>query len=115
MFDVPFEESEKIYHAFVLGLLVGLKDRYTIKSNREAGLGRYDVMLFPKNTQELGIVMEFKKVSPSEDLEQAAETALQQIDEKKYAHELISYGVSRVLTLGLAFKGKQVFVKSRSF
>ena len=113
VFDVPYEESEKIYHAFVLGLLVGLKDSYTIKSNREGGLGRYDVMLFPKNTQELGIVMEFKKVAPSEDLEQAAEAALQQIEEKKYAQELIAYGVSHVLSLGLAFKGKQVLVKSR--
>ena len=115
VFDVPFEESEKIYHAFVLGLLVGLKDTYTVKSNREGGLGRYDVMLFPKNPQELGIVIEFKKVAPSDDLEQAATAALQQIAEKKYAQELIAYGVSRILSLGIAFKGKQVFIKSELY
>ncbi len=49
VFDVPSEDSEKIYHAFVLGMLVGLKDQYEVKSNRESGFGRYDVMLIPKN------------------------------------------------------------------
>src|SRR5207245_1064737 len=65
VFDVPAEESEKIYHAFVLGLLIGLKGRYDVKSNRESGYGRYDVMLIPKNSKDLGLVMEFKKVDPS--------------------------------------------------
>ncbi|MBS0622137.1 MAG: AAA family ATPase [Verrucomicrobia bacterium] len=112
VFDVPAEESEKIYHAFVLGLLIGLKDRYTIKSNREGGFGRYDVMLFPKNPQGLGIVMEFKKAGRSESLEQAAEAALQQIAEKQYAQELQEQKVSRILCLGLAFKGKEVHIES---
>lgn len=115
VFDVPAEESEKIYHAFVLGMLVGLKDRYELKSNRESGLGRYDVMLIPRNIHDLGIVMEFKKVSRFEeiDLEAAAASALKQIEDKQYGQELIDRGVSRILYLGFAFKGKQILIHSK--
>ncbi len=62
-FDVSADEPEKIYHSFVLGMLIGLKDRYEVKSNRESGYGRYDVMLIPKNPQDLGVVFEFKKLA----------------------------------------------------
>ena len=64
--DVPQADSEKIYHAFVLGLLIGLKGSYDVKFNRESGYGRYDVMLIHKNIQDLGIVMEFKKAGTSD-------------------------------------------------
>jgi hypothetical protein len=69
-------------------------------------------MLFPKNIQELGIVMEFKKVdiSDEESLELAAQSAIQQIEEKKYAQELLDRGIDRILYLGFAFKGKRVFI-----
>lgn len=114
IFDVPAEESEKIYHAFVLGMLIGLKDRYEVKSNRENGLGRYDVMLIPKNTNDLGIVMEFKKVGRFEeaDLETAVLSALQQIKDRQYAQELLDRGIGRILYLGFAFKGKEVLIRS---
>ncbi|MBA4146385.1 MAG: hypothetical protein C0523_11510 [Cytophaga sp.] len=115
VFDVPSEESEKIYHAFVLGILIGLKDHYEVKSNRESGLGRYDVMLIPKNTKDLGIVMEFKKIGLFEktNLETAVNSALKQIEDKHYAQELLDRGVSRILYLGLAFEGKQVLIRSK--
>ncbi len=115
VFDVPAEDSEKIYHAFVLGMLVGLKDAYEVKSNRESGLGRYDVMLIPANTHDLGIIMEFKKVGRFEELEleAAAVSALKQIEEKQYAQELLDRGVRRILSLGFAFKGKQVLIRSK--
>ncbi|MBS0621602.1 MAG: AAA family ATPase [Verrucomicrobia bacterium] len=113
VFDVPADASEKIYHAFVLGMLIGLKGRYDVKSNRESGLGRYDVMLFPKNPQGLGIIMEFKKVGRFEniDLETAVNSAMQQIHEKKYALELEERGVKRILYLAFAFEGKNVLIK----
>jgi hypothetical protein len=78
VFDVPSEDSEKIYHGFILGMLIGLKDRYEVKSNRESGLGRYDFMLIPKNPSDLGVVMEFKKIGRFEKttLEAAVESAL---------------------------------------
>ena len=87
VFDVASDEPEKIYHALVLGMLIGLKDRYVVKSNRESGYGRYDVMLIPKDPKELGIILEFKKVGRFEetDLETAVASALKQIEDKHYA------------------------------
>lgn len=114
-FDIPREESEKIYHMFVLGMLVGLRDQYIVKSNRESGEGRYDVMLIPKNPKDLGIVMEFKKTESADpiSLSTAVEQALRQIEEKKYHQELLDHGISRILYLGFAFKGKEVQIGSK--
>jgi hypothetical protein len=115
VFDVSEEQPERVYHAFILGVLIGLKDRYEVRSNRESGLGRYDVTLFPKNANDLGIVMEFKKIDRFEksDLETAVESALKQIEEKQYATELLARGVKRCLLIGLAFEGKNVLIKTR--
>ena len=115
VFDVPAVDSEKIYHGFILGMLIGLSDRYEVKSNRESGLGRYDVMLIPKNPNDLGIVMEFKKVGRFEKttLEAAVESALKQIEDRHYAQELIDRGIKRILFLGFAFEGKEVLIRSK--
>lgn len=112
VFDIPFDESEKIYHAFVLGMLVGLKDKYDVRSNRESGYGRYDVVLFPKNSRDLGIIMEFKKAEENEEknLEKVAKSAIKQIEEKKYSQELLDRGVHRILQIGFAFSGKKVVI-----
>ena len=115
VFDLPAGESEKIYHAFVLGMLIGLKDRYTVKSNRESGFGRYDVMLIPKNPDDLGIIMEFKKIGTFNKmhLETAVLLALKQIEDKHYAQELLDCGVHRILYVGLAFEGKNVLIRHK--
>jgi hypothetical protein len=115
VFDFAAEEPEKIYHAFILGLLIGLEGQYEVKSNRESGYGRYDVMLIPKNPKDLGLILEFKKVGRFEtsDLETAADSAPKQIEDKKYAQELFDRGVTRVLCLGLAFLGKQVLIREK--
>ncbi|MCX6990580.1 MAG: AAA family ATPase [Chlamydiae bacterium] len=115
VFDVPFDESEKVYHAFVLGMLVGLKGKYDVKSNRESGFGRYDVMIIPENPHDLGIIMEFKKdnTSGKANLELVAKSAILQIEEKKYAAELLDRGVRRILYLGFAFSGKNVFIEHK--
>ncbi len=114
-FDIPFEESEKIYHMFVLGMLVGLQDHYIIKSNKESGLGRYDVMLIPKNPKDLGVIMEFKKTESADplSLDATVASALRQIEDRKYAQELLDHGISRILYLGFAFKGKRVLIGSK--
>ncbi|MBF8263194.1 MAG: AAA-ATPase fused to superfamily nuclease [Parachlamydiales bacterium] len=111
-FDASGSEPEKIYHAFVLGMLIGLKDQYEVKSNRESGLGRYDVMLIPKNKHDLGIVMEFKKIGPFKkmDMMTAANSALLQIEEKKYASELLDRNIVRILYLAIVFEGKNVLI-----
>lgn len=112
-FDLNADEPEKSYHLFILGLLVLLSDTYEVKSNRESGLGRYDIMLIPRKAQKLGIIIEFKKVWPyrNETLEEAADAALKQIQERHYAQELKSRGIADILFLGIAFQGKKVLVK----
>jgi hypothetical protein len=114
-FDISGEESEKVYHAFVLGMLVSLEEDYEVKSNRESGYGRYDVMLIPKDKSKNGIIFEFKKINKykNESLEKACDVALKQVKEKKYRQELIDRGIQNIIELGVAFEGKNVMVKVR--
>ena len=89
----PSEKSqpERFYHGFVLGLLVELRDRYQIRSNRESGYGRYDVMLTPVTEVDDAIVIEFKVHEPDEEetLKDTVRAALEQITEKNYDAELL--------------------------
>jgi Predicted AAA-ATPase/PD-(D/E)XK nuclease superfamily len=111
VFDASGKEPEKFYHGFVLGLIVSLSDTHEVQSNRESGYGRYDVILIPKDPEQLGIILEFKTVtSEKEDLEQAAQQAVQQITDRQYETVLIQKGIHRILKLGLAFHGKTVAV-----
>ena len=108
-----WEQAERFYHGFVLGLIVELAEDYTIRSNRESGLGRYDVLLYPKTGKD-GIIIEFKAVreEKNETLESAVNMALQQIEEKHYEQELISAGVpsQHIRKYGFAFEGKNVLI-----
>lgn len=111
-FDVSGKESENFYHAFVLGLLVVLRETHHIKSNRENGYGRYDVMIIPKDKSKLGIVMEFKKCKRTKGLEVALENALNQIRDKNYKQELNENGVYNIMNIAIAFSGKQFAIKA---
>jgi len=114
-YDLSEDEPEKIYHALVLGMLVFLRETHEIKSNRESGYGRYDVLVIPKNSKELGIVIEFKVFNSSQNknLAAAAESGLKQIKEKKYSQELHQRGIKKVLAICMAFRGKQLFIKHK--
>jgi hypothetical protein len=111
--DVTKNTAESFYHAFVLGMIVGLDKTHEIKSNREAGTGRYDVMIVPRDNKDIGIIMEFKKRRPKEDadLEDAAINALEQIEEKKYEVELRERGIKNIKKLAIVFEGKDSLVK----
>src|SRR3990167_9483514 len=111
-FDTTGRNPEKFYHGLVLGMLIQLKDTYLVQSNRESGLGRYDVMLIPHDLARPAIIMEFKVTQKSETLETAAQNALTQIHTKNYAATLHQRGITRILVMGLAFQGKQVHVQS---
>ncbi len=85
-----------------------------MQSNRESGFGRYDVMLIPRDTTQLGIVIEFKSMRDAKtDLITAARQALQQIIDRRYSEVLKNHGISRILELGLVFYGKNVEVIAR--
>lgn len=107
-------QPERFYHGFVLGLLIELRDRYEVCSNRESGYGRYDVMLVPRFKKDEAIVMEFKVHDPEEEgsLQDTVKAALQQIREKNYDAELQDRGISqgRIRHYGFAFEGKKVLI-----
>lgn len=107
-------EPERFYHGFVLGLMVELKNRYVITSNRESGFGRYDVVLEPISDSDNAFIIEFK-VFDSRKEKELADTltnALQQIEEKKYEAALTARGIAadRIRKYGFVFSGKQVLI-----
>ncbi|HLP61146.1 MAG TPA: AAA family ATPase, partial [Candidatus Deferrimicrobium sp.] len=106
-------EPERVYHALVTGLLVWLWETHEIKSNRESGFGRYDIMIIPKDPSLLGYVIEFKAVDDdiNETVPAAVEAAFKQIDSKEYETELIERGIRNIKKLAIVFSGKRVFVK----
>ena len=119
-FDVGGEtseslEPERFYHGFVLGLMAERAECYQIRSNRESGFGRYDVMMIPKNREKYpAIIIEFKVCSRAkkETLEDAVQEALKQIVDKKYDAELVALGVPKeqIRHYGFAFAGKKVLI-----
>lgn len=115
--DGPKERTpENFYHGLVLGLIVSLRDRYRIVSNRESGRGRYDIAIYPLQENTDAFIMEFKVQDRKKEtnLEQTAKNALQQIVDKNYEADLLAAGVpaERIYKLGFAFAGKDVLVVS---
>jgi hypothetical protein len=118
-FDVSKNASgkdapERFYHGFVLGLMVELEGRYDIKSNRESGFGRYDIMLIPRDgAHDRAYIIEFKvKKQREESLEETLKNARAQIEEKQYEQELLSAGLpsENIRKYGFAFEGKTVLI-----
>ena len=107
--DVGENTAENFYHAFVLGMLVGLRDTYYVNSNRESGFGRYDIMLEPRDKNANSFVMEFKVADDFEEetIEETIANAKKQIEEKGYESNLRERGFTNITKMVFAFKGKE--------
>jgi len=108
-FDLD-KEMEKIYQVFMIGLVGFLMGKYEIISNDESGYGRYDLAMIPIKSNEKAYLMEFKISKTKKGMEESAEKALKQIDEKKYDTKLRARGIKNILKIGIAFYGKEVKV-----
>lgn len=106
--------NETFYHGLILGLCAMLDNRYHIASNREAGNGRFDIQMLPLDKKLPGILIELKtaKDCKEEQLEELAETALNQINNRQYHAEMNAQGVKEILKYGIAFSGKDVSIKA---
>ena len=111
--DVGENTAENFYHAFVLGMLVGLKDSYYVNSNRESGMGRYDIMLEPQDKSKNSFIIEFKVADDMEEntIEDVIESAKKQIEERDYESNLRERGFNNITKMVFAFKGKECKMK----
>ena len=105
--------KESFYHGFLLGMTALFVPEYVVESNRESGYGRFDIAIFPKDTSKSGVLMEFKAADSESQLEDKADEALRQIEEKQYSTEFEKRGISKIWKYGIAFFGKQVHVKMK--
>ncbi len=106
-YDIPTENS---YHMLLLGLCAIMSDKYYITSNREAGKGRFDIQLMPKNISMPGFLIEVKaeKRCSEQKLEDLSQIALKQIEDREYGIEMLSKGIMKIFKFGIAFSGKEV-------
>ena len=103
-------KNEDFYHGLILGMTLYLDSQYYVTSNKESGLGRYDVTIEPKNKNNKAYVLEFKVTKNEEDLEKESKEAIEQIISKKYDVSLKEREIKDIIILGIAFCGKLVKV-----
>ena len=105
--------SEAFYQGLMIGLCAILNNRYRVRSNRESGLGRFDIQLYPLDSTLPGFIFELKASKKSaESLDELASDALSQIDEMKYATEMRADGIEDIIKVGIAFRGKEMRVRT---
>ncbi|MEZ4475339.1 MAG: PD-(D/E)XK nuclease domain-containing protein [bacterium] len=111
-YDFDGRAPERVYHAFLAGLLVNLGPHHEVRSNRESGYGRYDVMVLPRTPGQPGAVMELKALRGKDTVPQALEKAARQLVDRQYATELRARGADPIQGFAVVFDGKQVHVES---
>ena len=112
-FDAKGQEPEAVYLGFIAGMLIGLGSEYSVKTNRESGYGRYDVLVKPRDKNKQAIIMELKSVNKTrhKDFDKSIQEALQQIEDRAYSKELQAEGYSNILKLAIVSDGKMVKVE----
>jgi hypothetical protein len=112
-FDTKGNEPEAVYLGFIAGMLLNLEPEYKVKTNRESGFGRYDVMVKPVDRKKKAIILELKSLQKTlhKDPEKATIEALKQIEEKGYAKELEAEGYKDIMKLAVVSDGKEVWVR----
>ena len=112
-FDAKGQEPEAVYLGFIAGMLIGLGSEYSVKTNRESGYGRYDVLVKPGDKNRQAIIMELKSVNKTKhkDFDKSIQEALQQIEDRAYAKELQAEGYNDILKLAIVSDGKLVRVQ----
>ena len=110
------KSPERFYHGFVLGLIVDKAEDYMVKSNRESGYGRYDVVMEPKDVKKVAVIMEFKVFDTEDEEKELADTAvnaLKQIEDRKYDADLLQRGIpaEHILKYGFAFEGEKCLIR----
>jgi hypothetical protein len=112
-FDAKGKEPESVYLGFIAGMLIGLGTEYQVKTNRESGYGRYDVMVLPKDKNKQAIIMELKSVNKTKhkDFDKSIKEALKQIKDKAYYKEIRAMGYDNILELAIVSDGKEVRVQ----
>jgi len=110
------KEVERVFQAFLLGMLIGLKDRYEVYSEKESGYGRFDVSVIPKDKSKQAIIMELKSIDTfnNETKDQTLESALRQIEDRRYETILRQQGCVNIMKIAVTFDGKRVWAKTAS-
>jgi len=111
-FDLHKKRIERVYQAFILGLLVNLSATHEVYSNKESGFGRYDISIIPKDKTKHAIIMELKTIRSGESKNTALKKALEQIEEKQYETDIKKRGIKEIKKLGVVFDGKRVWIKT---
>jgi len=114
-FDPDREEPEALYLGFIAGLLLNLSPEYRVKTNRESGLGRYDVMVRPVDKNKRAIIIELKSVQRTKhkDPEKAIKEAFLQIEKKRYENGLLAEGYEDIMKMVIVTDKKEVWVRVR--
>ena len=106
-------KNEDFYHGLILGMSLFLDRDYYVNSNKESGLGRYDVIIEPKNKNNRGFILEFKVVKEEVDLDKVSKEAIEQIINKKYDIQLKERGIKDITLVGIAFFKKLLKVNKK--
>jgi len=110
-FDINEDDKERAFHIYLLGILQGRVIGYRVSSNKESGIGRYDILLHPIENRNPGVIIEIKKIENISNVEVELNKALKQIDNKNYNTELKSCGVTTTLNIAIVFEGLKPHTK----